>query len=457
MGALFLSVNMPESDRTNRIAFYCLLGILIWAPLPFGSNVLWAEMLLCVMVFFVTLMVIGRGLFRPNRDPFNISHLGATFFWVIFALVSAQIFVALQLTPTIVAIDLGFNTIDPQATAVQLLLGIALCCVFFLVATTVQSRQDANLMLLTLVISGVFQASYGSIMTLSGLEYSFFLEKTAYLGAATGTFINRNHLAGYLVLTLACGIGLMIAGSNRREFRDSKDFFRSLVSATVSGKGALRVSLLVMVVGLVLTKSRMGNISFLVALSVSAALLLFTSKVPRKTIAIFITSIFVVDALIIGTFFDLDTLAKRLEQTTTQTENRDEILRLSLPLISDNLVVGTGAGTFYNSYPKYRDDSAGAGFYVHAHNDYLEFLSERGIMGTLPLIAFVVLCSLESNRLRKSRSMQKKGLAFTTTMSMIAIAFHSIVDFNLQVPGYSLTLTCVWALAFSQPFSTRPG
>jgi len=64
---------------------------------------------------------------------------------------------------------------------------------------------------LALVLSGLFQASYGSLMTLSGLEYGFFHEKIHNRGLATGTFINRNHLAGYLVMCLSVGIGLLIA------------------------------------------------------------------------------------------------------------------------------------------------------------------------------------------------------------------------------------------------------
>lgn len=453
---------MVNTQSPHRYSFLALLVILAWAPLPFASNVLWAEMMLCVLVFGLTLAVVSRQLVsRPIANTNGQSEpLFRPFKLALLSLICAQFYLCLQLVPSFFSVDLfasSFfpNSIDPHATKVQLLSGIALCCLFYLVSTLVSSEKRSNLLLYTLICSGIFQACYGSVMTLSGLEYSFFLEKDAYRGVATGTFINRNHLAGYLVLTLACGIGLMIAGFKRGQFRSIKDFLRSFINAILTGKGALRIGLVIMVIGLVLTRSRMGNSSFFIALALSGTLVLLTSSVSKKTISIFIASIFIIDALIISAFFDLDKLAERLESTTAQTENRDEIFRLSIPLVKDNLITGTGAGTFYTAYPEYRDATAGGGFYVHAHNDYVEFLSERGILGVLPLLAFFLVCLKRAVELLKSRSMRKKAMAFTVLMSMIAIVLHSTVDFNLQMPAYALTLVAIWALGFSKPYMRK--
>ncbi|NRA18519.1 MAG: hypothetical protein HRU04_23780 [Oceanospirillaceae bacterium] len=62
-----------------------------------------------------------------------------------------------------------------------------------------------------IVASELFQAVYGSLMTMLGIEYTFFLKKESYIGVATGTYINRHHLAGYLVICLSLGLCIMIA------------------------------------------------------------------------------------------------------------------------------------------------------------------------------------------------------------------------------------------------------
>lgn len=451
---------MTSSQQPHRSIFLALLAILLWAPLPFASNVLWAEMMLCVLVFATTLiLLISQSHSALRSQTAQTAAMPFAAKWALTALLAAQVYLLVQLASSFFSgsIHMDFaghllDSIDPHATKVMLLSGLALCCMFYLVINTVTSEKRANLLLLTLVISGVFQAAYGTAMTLSGLEYSFFIEKNAYRGMATGTFINRNHLAGYLVLTLACGIGMMIAGFRRGQFSSIRDFLRSFVSAIISGKGALRIGLVIMVVGLVLTRSRMGNASFGIGLGIAGTIILLMSSISKKTIGLFIASIFIIDALIISSFFDLDKLAERLENTSAETENRDEIFRLSLPLVKDHLWFGTGAGTFYTAYPAYRDATAGGGFYVHAHNDYVEFLSERGLIGVLPLLAFFALCLRQAIHLLKSRSMRKKAMAFIMLMSMIAIVMHSTVDFNLQMPAYALTLVTIWALGFSEPY-----
>lgn len=430
----------------HRAAFGFLLGLVFWAPLPFASNVLWSEMLLALACFVLALMVVVVDLknnaatlpLKPARLPLML-------------LLLAQGYLLLQVLVAAIP-QIGFvGSLEPMATKIQLLSGLAICSVFYVTVKTVTTEKRTKWLLATIVLSGIFQASYGTLMTLSGLEYSFFIEKNTYRGVATGTFINRNHLAGYLVLCLACGIGMMISGFKRQHYRGIKDFFRSFVDAIVSGKGALRIGLVVMVIGLVLSRSRMGNSSFFIGLALAGLGVLIYSRVSKKTIGIFLVSILVIDALIISSFFNLNELAQRLENTSTETENRDEIFQLSIPMLKDNPVFGTGAGTFYTNYPAYRDESAGSGFYMHAHNDYVEFLSERGVLGCLPLLAFFLVVFVQGLRLMRSKSMQRRGLAFTILMSCIAIALHSTVDFNLQMPAYAFTLAVVWALAFCKP------
>ena len=79
---------------------------------------------------------------------------------------------------------------------------------------------------------------------------------------ATGTFINRNHLAGYLEICLAVGIGLMVAQLSNTSAATWRERARQFLQTMLSSKALVRIGLVVMVIGLVLTRSRMGNIAF---------------------------------------------------------------------------------------------------------------------------------------------------------------------------------------------------
>src|SRR5438093_907950 len=59
-----------------------------------------------------------------------------------------------------------------------------------------------------LVASGGFQAIYGLAEYFSDHQHIFGYAKKYYTDVATGTFINRNHFAGYLELTIPLAIAL---------------------------------------------------------------------------------------------------------------------------------------------------------------------------------------------------------------------------------------------------------
>ncbi len=84
-------------------------------------------------------------------------------------------------------------------------------------------------------------------MTLSGVEYGFFMEKEHYRGVATGTFVNRNHLAGYLEMALALGIGLLMADLGGKKALNWRQRLRGFAESLLSSKIRLRVFLAVMV------------------------------------------------------------------------------------------------------------------------------------------------------------------------------------------------------------------
>ncbi|WP_198265036.1 hypothetical protein [sulfur-oxidizing endosymbiont of Gigantopelta aegis] len=148
----------------------------------------------------------------------------------------------------------------------------------------IKSTQRLRLFAWVIVISGVFQAVYGSVMTLSGIEYGFFVEKDTYRGVATGTFVNRNHLAGYLEMSLAIGVGLLISTLYETQAGNWREFFRRILGSILGGKIRLRIALALMVIALVLTHSRMGNSAFFISLTLMGILYLVLVKKPPRSV-----------------------------------------------------------------------------------------------------------------------------------------------------------------------------
>ena len=341
------------------------------------------------------------------------------------------------------------GSLDPTRSAPQLIHGVALTGVFCLTLLLLRSRRRITILIYTLVISGLCQAVYGSLMTLSAVEYVLFLPKEHYRGLATGTFINRNHLAGYLELCLSVGIGFMIASLNDKSSQGWRDVSRRLLSGLLGVKARVRISLVIMVAALVMTHSRMGNTAFFASLSMTGVIALVLSRHASRATVTLLVSLIIIDLAVVGTFFGMEKVVNRIENTTLSTIRRDEVNIYAVELLNDNLWTGTGAGSFYGVFPEYRQEDVGMTYFNHAHNDYMQFAVEFGLIGFMPLLLVVMttfIVALRAQRQRRDSLM--RGLSFSSMMAIIAFGIHSTVDFNLQIPANAATFMVLLALAW---------
>jgi O-antigen ligase len=118
-------------------------------------------------------------------------------------------------------------------------------------------------------------------------------------------------------------------------------------------------------------------------------------------------------------------------------------------MISDFPVTGVGLGAFGQTYQAY--DLIGMEYsLVHAHNDFLEFLSELGGFGFLLLAGVVFFLFGDAVRTWvQRRNPEVKSLALGGIVSLAALLVHSLTDFNLQIPANAVVFTVVLALTSS--------
>ncbi len=468
---------MPAKPSDNTAPMYFgLLALLVLAPLPKGGVPTWAW---TVLVSALCLLATGW-LLQWLRARCEITPAFRHARWALLALLLWCLWIGLQivtlpagwvqtLSPkaheahALAAAALGLPlparltlSLDPHATLDFLLKSVAWSSAFALTLLLVDRRERLELLLQTLVICGMLQALYGSVMVLSGLEYEFLVKKAYNLGVATGTYVNRNHLAGYLNLCLAAGIGLMIARLGGDAIHSWRQRLRSLARLLLGEKARLRIFLIVMVIGLVLTRSRMGNTAFFASTLIVGALgLLLMRGAPRSTM-VFLASLVVLDVLIVGTWFGVDQVAQRIQGTEISTnaenvlpsEDRDEVGRAALPYLNDFRLTGSGGGTFYVVFPSYHNEKLN-GYYDFAHNDYVQIAAETGVVGLL-LCGAVVLGALWQalRAMRQRRDPLMRGTAFGVTMVICWLLIHSTVDFNLQMPATAFSATVMLALAW---------
>ena len=454
--------------------FTALLILLLWLPIPLGSNRPWASALMEVVAFallgaWLVAWALGAAkVSDPARKawPAWIA-LGG---WVVFEalhLVPLPPGVVTLLSPTSAAthalaqdagVASGWITlsIDPHASRASLLKTLAYGSVFFLVMMLANRRSRVSRMAELLVFAALAHSVYAVLMHLWGAMPDFFGIRIRHADAASGTYVNRNHFAGFLEMSLAIGIGLLIAGLSDRSADTWKKFVRQTLEWILSPKMVLRLALCVLVIALTTTHSRMGNGAFFASLLIAGLIGIALSRYATRNTVLLLASLVAIDLLIVGSWFGVEKLAKRIEETTMQdVEVREEPPKYALDLIKDYPVFGAGPGSFYLAFPPYRKETITA-FFDHAHNDYVEFAAESGILGLSILAGFVLLSLGAALRAQwERRDPLMRGMSFACIMGVTAILIHSWVDFNLQIPANASLFMVLLALGWISLYLDR--
>ena len=453
----------PRQTGDGRWLFVGLIGLVVWAPFPLGSNREWAWSILEIAAFSLALGWLWQ--FLHGRVQVGQSARAAApslilfavwLAWVALQLVPLPFSLVEMLSPHSATIHAGVDptrtpdfvplSIDVHATLVFWLKSAAYACSFALALALIQDRGRLRALATAIVASAVIQSAYASFMLLSGAENGLFgLQMNT--GVAHGAFVNRNHLAGYTEMGLALGVGLLIADLNTRARSGLRQRLRGLLALLLSPKTPLRILIAVMVVTLVLTRSRMGNIAFLASLVVAGLIALASARGLRKSLLLLLSSLVLLDTLILGAWFGIDQVGERIANTAFGQEYRDEVYVYALRYWGDYWWTGSGGGSFYGGFPHYRELDVRA-FYDYAHNDYLQFAAETGMVG-IALLGAIVGLSLGAAVLAQYRRRDPlmKGIACGSLMGIVALLIHSMVDFNLQIPANAMTFVLLLALA----------
>jgi len=468
---LFFTERMTAKQRKGFKAsdalFWAFLLFLIWIPIPLGSNRPWSWAVLEVWTF---LMVIAWfALWALGRVAMPDALRNAWPAFVLLALwLAEQAIHVVPLPPSWVELlspeafrmhslvaDLGVRpdsmtlSIDPRASHVSLLKSLAYVGTFFLTLALLNRRSRILAAARVLVAWAILYSFYAVLMHLAGTPEELFGTLIVHSDSAHGTYPNRNHYAGFLEMMLALGIGLLIAGLSERRFDSWKKFVRITIEWILSPKMILRLALCVLVIALTTTHSRMGNTAFFSALLIAGGIGIALSRYATRNTVILLASLVAIDLLIVGSWFGVERLAQRLEDTTAQdVREREEPAKYTVAIIKDYPVFGSGPGSFYVAFTRYRPETV-VDLYDYTHNDYAQIASESGLLGFGLIGAFVVAtlgAALFAQWRRRDPLM--RGMSFACIMGVTSLLIHSWVDFNLQVPANATYFMMMLALGW---------
>ncbi|NWF92730.1 MAG: O-antigen ligase family protein [Syntrophaceae bacterium] len=290
------------------------------------------------------------------------------------------------------------------------------------------------------MLVGIAESLYGMLEFFSG--HRRILNLGLEISSVTGTFVNRNYFAGYLLMVIPLSLGYFFSRSavQRSRFMSWRHRLSSL-----DGKSLLiAFGIVLMILGLLFSASRMGIVSLL--LSFSLISFLFRESQKGQKFSKSVVLIFGL-ALLWAVWIGVDAVISRFFTASESFKDRWMFWVNTFQIFKDFPLLGSGLGTFAHIFPTYRSFHI-RGLITHAENDFLQLLSEVGVIGVgLLLIVFIFLFLRAVLAIRSMHSGDpKKYIGIGGMVGILALIFHSLVERNIQVPANAFLYTFIFAL-----------
>jgi O-antigen ligase len=198
---------------------------------------------------------------------------------------------------------------------------------------------------------------------------------------------------------------------------------------------------------LVLTLSRGGWLSALLGLAFMGFALLTSQYFERKGFLITLIAGFIAVAFIVLASTPVVERVLTMTERDTETNLQARIIgwKGTIVMIKDHPLIGTGPGTYATIFTQYQPPGTFKRRRM-AHNDYLHFVSETGLL-LIPIIIWLII-ALYKKGLKKFQNPSRlvRGITLGALAGITAILFHSIADFNLHIPANAILFTILAAL-----------
>ena len=453
---------MAQEGGNAAIASWLLFAASALAPLPFGSNEPVAIAFWCVVLGLCVVCAPVRGLERGQFVALCIAGLIIAAYGLVLheQLADRPWFGTYPSIWREAETALGVP-LRPSVSIARnqpwFELGRPLVCILAMVSgVLIGTHYRRALQLLNVVAwSGTAYAVYGVLAYLLDPAKILWRDKEAYHDSVTGTFINRNTAAVYYG---SCAIVCLLLMCKRvRSYLGSGSITWQKVRHRILNRTRPRLILALAMVFLCLTamfmtRSRAGVILSLVAL-IGAFALYFRRDLPRRfgLLATLLggTAVAAVLLQLMG-----GGVTARFDAQGAADEGGLATWRETLRLIADHPWFGTGEGTFVWSFPSYRSaDVSMRGVWDHAHSTLLELAADMGIpFATLLTLVWMLIFVV----LIKAVWVRRRDLLVPTCALSIATLAntHSLIDFSLQIPGYSIPALALIGVGLARSLTT---
>jgi hypothetical protein len=437
------------------VAAVVLAVLLFCAPLPFGSVTRWGSAAVQAVAFGAFALAASTARTRdlktvaaPALALSAIAGLGAlqSLSWprMLAAAFSVR-FAGLRDAAGAAGSSPGGARVPlslaPDVSAQTALTWTAAAAVLVASAVAARRRDRRRWLAAAILGAAVIQILYGAGPWISGSTEIWHTPVPGDPTRLRGTFVNPDHLAGYLEIGLAVTFAWGWWGV-RRARREP---------IPIEGRLALvlppAVVWLLLFMGLAFTGSRGGLVAAVVAV-VAQGLLLARAARQRRLAPVgavaALAGVGVVAAVGIQQGFGRLASTSAYEVTWN---SRRQMYAAAWDLWQGFPWLGAGLGAFRDAIPLTQPDDL-PGTWWHAHSDWLELLATVGIFGAAVFLAGLVPLVLRLARgWTAERPSEDRAAVLAALGALVSLSIHESIDFGLTMPATAVTLAALLGAA----------
>ncbi|PCI88206.1 MAG: hypothetical protein COB24_03695 [Hyphomicrobiales bacterium] len=294
-------------------------------------------------------------------------------------------------------------------------------------------------------------ALFGLIVYLFDLQTYGILDSEINLKWINGTFIYKNAMANFI------GFGIIICMSYLVELLLLKRIHSTKLPLFTQAF-LISLNLIFLAISQILTASRGGIMSTLIAVIFLVLLVMFVNKSRKKKNALPNgVKIIVILLVLFAAFVALYYLAQfRGDSAIHSTQARLALIADSIIAVVDRPLLGHGAGTYIDLEPLYHyANSIDHIFWNKLHSTPMEIMVTLGIPIFLIIYYFVAAIFIRLLK-RCLKSNNNWILIIPAAAIIVEMLVHGVFDFTIQVPAISLYAFFLVSLSFNQKFRRKP-
>lgn len=435
--------------RSGRALFFFVCAVIAFATIAYGAVDFWALGLLSVLATVIAALW-GIDSWRSREFRFNTCTLQIP----LAGLLVIGLIQLLPLGSPGFAGDLlsvpgsSALSLDPYATRL-FIIHLVIYCLFFAAALTyINHRDRLRKMVLFLIIFVSLMAFFAILQRLASLDSIYGLRASTQ-AIPFGSFVNQHHFAALMEMVSGLTLGLLFGKATKK-----------------ANRPLLIISAVLMGIGIIFTGSRGGLISFLAVLAFIVLMNFITGKNAAKTLdeegdtsparrklllvaggGALVAAMFFLVLLLGGDQSALRGIGMGSGTQLDFTTGRSHFWGVAVRIFFAHPILGAGLDAFGNAYPLY-DTWNGTLRVQQAHNDYLQILSDAGILGFACVAAFIYLFFKKGMRvIRDSHDTFRRNTAIGALAGCFGVLVHSFFDFPLRTPANAFVFLTLVALA----------